>query len=215
MSTVSDSVNMRLKNPSKENNRNLLSNTFENEENYIDNIIKVLSDNLISKKEILYLETLGEFIVGILNDKLFIDMKVALFHLYNAVCLFTQNSEKLTGSVSKFIEDMRKDNLNKEQMYYLVDWVIGIFEDMEYKDGTNTKKLIQILLDRVYILDVQIPDEKNLRDTLKGIMKEELKRLPETLNAVKPEKRLRFIMHMMQYTMPQIKSTSSWTDEPE
>ena len=53
-----------------------------------------------------------------------------------------------------------------------------------------------------------------LRETLKTIMKKEIEKLPETLEALDPKERLNVICKLMPYVFPKVETVHSKDGEP-
>ena len=53
-----------------------------------------------------------------------------------------------------------------------------------------------------------------LRDILKGIMKNEIERLPETLEALEPKERINVVCKLMPYVFPKVETVHPKEGEP-
>jgi len=55
---------------------------------------------------------------------------------------------------------------------------------------------------------------KEMREILKGIISNELERIPDTLKKLTPEKRLDLVLKLMPYVLPKVESISMKSGEP-
>jgi hypothetical protein len=55
---------------------------------------------------------------------------------------------------------------------------------------------------------------KDLRETLKGIMQNEIEKLPEYLDGLEPKEKLNVICKLMPYVFPKVQTVSSSQGEP-
>jgi len=55
---------------------------------------------------------------------------------------------------------------------------------------------------------------RDLRDTLKEIMKKEIDRLPETLEQLEPKERINIICKLMPFVFPKVEAISPKEGEP-
>lgn len=54
----------------------------------------------------------------------------------------------------------------------------------------------------------------DLRESLKNIMKDEIKKIPETLESLEPKDRLNVLCKLIPYVFPKVESVSSKEGEP-
>lgn len=53
-----------------------------------------------------------------------------------------------------------------------------------------------------------------LRETIKGIMQQEIEKLPEQLAKLQPKERLDFVLKLMPYVFPKVEAVKSNEGEP-
>lgn len=55
---------------------------------------------------------------------------------------------------------------------------------------------------------------ENLRETMKGIMQQEIEKLPEQLAKLQPKDRLEIILKLMPYVFPKVEAVKASEGEP-
>ena len=55
---------------------------------------------------------------------------------------------------------------------------------------------------------------REMREVLKGIISKELKTLPETINALKPEKRIEILLKLLPFVLPHVTPIHQTDNEP-
>ncbi len=159
-----------------------------------------------------------------LEKQLFSDFN-KLMQLYELSINIASEShrEKPFEGLQMIISEYDKNELTTEQKIYLLEGVYEYLERTEF-DGWYSNEIQDLMKSQIAVynneLKMKLPEyntplTKDIRDTLKELLQNELVELPETLKTLEPVQRLNILCKLMPYVLPKTESVTHTFGEPE
>ena len=159
-----------------------------------------------------------------LEKQLFSDFN-KLMQLYELSINIASEShrEKPFEGLQMIVSEYHKNKLNTEQKVYLLE---GVFDYLNCTDfnGWYSNEIQDLMKSQIAVYKNELKNELpeynkpltgNIRDTLKDLMQNELKQLPETLKELDPVQRLNILCKIMPYVLPKTESVKHNFGEPD
>ena len=159
-----------------------------------------------------------------LEKQLFSDFN-KLMQLYELSINIASEShrEKPFEGLQMIVSEYHKNELNTEQKVYLLE---GVFDYLNCTDfnGWYSNEIQDLMKSQIAVYKNELKNELpeynkpltgNIRDTLKDLMQNELKQLPETLKELDPVQRLNILCKIMPYVLPKTESVKHNFGEPD
>jgi hypothetical protein len=159
-----------------------------------------------------------------LEKQLFNDFN-KLMQLYEFTIKIASEShkEKPFEGLQIILSEYNKNELTTEQKVYLLEGSFEYLQNTDFDDWYSNE--IQDLMESQILvykneLRNKLPEYKNpltgnLRETLKGLMQNELEQLPEKLKELNTAERLNILCKLMPYVLPKTESVKHTLGEPE
>jgi hypothetical protein len=159
-----------------------------------------------------------------LEKQLFSDFN-KLMQLYELSINIASEShrEKPFEGLQMIISEYKNNELTTEQKIYLLEGVYEYLECTEF-DGWYSNEIQGLMKSQIAVynneLKMKLPEYntpliKDIRDTLKELLQNELVELPETLKTLEPVQRLNILCKLMPYVLPKTESVNYTFGEPE
>jgi hypothetical protein len=153
-----------------------------------------------------------EMLCEILKQGEFENPEVPLELFSNAIDLFDKKHETPLQAVQQFARELDKKKLSASQKLFLYHWVWKYLDETEFEnlDLTTVKDLLEIQEEKLKAeIKFDRPQEKNIREMLKDIVKNEFEQLSETLKGLEPVQRLNVICKLAPFVLPKMEAIDS------
>ena len=139
-----------------------------------------------------------------------------------SIDIFTEHFETPLKAVQLFEAETDKHKIETAQKLFVFEWVLKYVKYSEFENA-DTDEIKDLLKSQTERLKVEVnkkpkynkPLVGSIRDTLKEMMQNEIKHLPETLKDLEPMQRLNVLCKLMPYVMPKTNSVKHNFGEPD
>jgi hypothetical protein len=148
-----------------------------------------------------------------------LEMPLAIFD--KAVKLFSEHHATPLKAVQLYDSELDKHNLSTAQKLFISERVYKYLRASDFGDMDFSKlnDLLKVQYEKLKPESQRVPANtcltRNIRDTLKQLIKAELEQLPMTLLVLAPAQRLNILCKLMPYVLPKVESINHANGEPE
>jgi hypothetical protein len=153
-----------------------------------------------------------EMLCKVLQEGIFANPELPLKLLRIGTNIFVDKHETPLQAVYLFARELGRKKLSTNQKLFLYKWAWKYLDETEYEklDLESIKDLLESQEEKLKAeFKLQKPQEKNISETIKEIMKKEFEQLPETLKKLEPVQRLTIICKLAPYILPKIEVVNS------
>jgi len=123
--------------------------------------------------------------------------------------IFTTHSEDPINGIELFNSELDKSKINDNQKVFICEWIQKYLRCSEFEE-IYLGRIEDLLDSQLTALKVKIkpnkPKAQNIRETLKEMMEEEIKKLPGTLKKLEPQQRLNILCKLIPFVLPRVES---------
>ena len=158
-----------------------------------------------------------------METQIFTDF-ISLMKIYQSSISIASKThrEKPFEALQLIISDFEKDKLIIEQKVFLLERVFKYLDNSEF-EGWYSNEIQDLIQSQIgaYKKDLNKQPEynkplaRNIRETLKEMMKKEIESLPETLKELDPVQRLNILCKLIPYILPKVESVTHALGEPD
>ncbi len=142
-----------------------------------------------------------------IKSGLFADAETPVKMFADGVDFIFKNRETPIKAVTEFLKEM--EGVEKPQQLFVLKEIASYFNYTEF-DGVEMDEVPKLLNSHISRLK---PEKQDLRETLKGIVMDELETLSETIKELEPDKRLSIVCKLMPFVLPRVNSVRFDTGE--
>jgi hypothetical protein len=133
------------------------------------------------------------------------------------------HKENPFSALQLMISEYDKNHFNTAQKIYLLDRVNEYLNRTEF-DGWCSSELNFLIASQIVVFNNELQVSpiipgviltRNIRETLKELMKREIELLPETLNQLDSVQRINILCKLIPYVLPKIETITHKLDEPQ
>jgi hypothetical protein len=134
----------------------------------------------------------------------------------DSICIICDNVEHPLKAVQLCNEIMENNKINTRQKYFVYNWIYKYMENSEFEfDAEPVIKLLNIQKEKYKVLSEPVkPITKDIRESLKKLIQNEIVTLPLTLKNLEPVQRLNIICKLIPFVLPKIESIDHDHGEP-
>ena len=153
----------------------------------------------------------------VLQQGQFENPEIPLQLFSDGIGILSEQPETPLKAVKLFNTEIDKEKFSPMQKLFVFEWVYKYLQQSEFdEDLTPIKNLLKSQIGKLKIESQQIkPLTKNLRESLKEMMQQEIETLPKTLKALDPVQRLNILCKLMPFVLPKVESITHTQDEPK
>lgn len=165
-----------------------------------------------------------EMICEVLQKGNFENPETPLKLFSQSINIFTEHFETPLKAVQLFVTETDKQKIDTVQKLFVFEWVYKYLSRTDFSDeNLNFDEIEPLLKSQTERLKVEVnkqpeynkPLVGSIRDTLKELMQNELKQLPEKLKDLEPVQRLNVLCKLIPYVLPKVEAVHSEKGEPE
>ncbi|MCB2209213.1 MAG: hypothetical protein KQH67_13055 [Bacteroidetes bacterium] len=150
-----------------------------------------------------------QFYSDMINTKLFPNPELALRRLSETVDFIKRSPHFIIHLTSEFNNHLKKDQFNTEQKIFMLEWASQLFDKLEQTEGAQFKDVSVIFQGYADSFKIKpLPKDQILSEQIIDFLKNQFELMPQLLENVPPDKRLDWILKLMQNS-DVIKSVSS------
>lgn len=152
----------------------------------------------------------------VIAKDIFPDAVQPLHLLDKCTDMLAAHAESPFKGVELCLKEITEAGLSAPQQLFIYKWINEYLRISEFNGNqlTHAQELMLSHSNKLKVASEPVkPLVKDIRETLKSQIQKELDELPETLQKVKPEKRLNFICKLMPFVLPKVESIRADTDE--
>jgi len=133
----------------------------------------------------------------------------------SAIKIFTTNSENPIKAIELFSKELDKNKFDDNQKVFIYEWTQKYLRHSEFDEDLGR---IEDLLDSQLAalkgkIEPNKPKVQNIRESLKEMIREEIKKLPGTLKKLEPQQRLNILCKLIPFVLPRVESIHHTQDE--
>jgi len=163
-----------------------------------------------------------EMLCEVLKQGQFEDSETPLELFGKAIEIFIKDYQTPLKAVNSFTAELDKNKLTDGQKLFVSEWVLKYLKYSEFDNEMTEIK--DLLKGQIELFETGVRSQKpeydkplvgSIRDTLKELMEQELKQLPDTLKELEPLQRLNVMCKLIPYVSPKVVLVHSNKGEPD